>query len=648
MIYDNYKYNDTIKRNSELLMRLQKHFPEFIENNNEEIQFNYEKFKNDLKSHNIDEFKHGLELNFIGKSYAKKQSGQKPSSVIVPNVIHNKKSVNKDSENLYFTGDNLEVLRHLQQNYKDSVDFIYIDPPYNTGSDGFLYPDTFEYDDSKLMSMFSFSEEEMKKFKNIQGKSSHSAWLTFMYPRLYLAKNLLKEDGVIYVSIDENEHANLKLILDDIFGEQGFIENYIWESNFRPDNSSQIYRKNAENILLYVKNKQTLNKLYGTTKKSNGLPSLTKNSMKISTVKFKAGVVETFLKNGIYKAGETKSGYILENDIIVEDGIIKSDFSLTGRLIWGQTYLDEQIKNGTKIIIKNESFVPYSEKKETTSAPNKIIPKDYVSDVLSGRSELMQIFNNQQVFNYPKPTSLIEYLLKTIDKKDAVVLDFFSGSATTADAVLKLNNKDEGSRKLILVQLPEEIYIEKKGKKIAKKGSETAFEYGFKTIDEIGRKRIEKVDESLDNCGFKHYFVKNLSFRNIEELYDISNLELDLFDDMEYKFSADNLDVIGGANSKDTILTTWLVQDGFKFNFNLKTLNINDYEVNYIEASRIYLIEKGWSTENTRELINLIGTGRINVQTIVIFAYYFNFELVRELEIALSQLDNKVNLLKRY
>ncbi|UYO28928.1 hypothetical protein [Staphylococcus epidermidis] len=117
---------------------------------------------------------------------------------------------------------------------------------------------------------------------------------------------------------------------------------------------------------------------------------------------------------------------------------------------------------------------------------------------------------------------------------------------------------------------------------------------------------------------------------------------------MEYKFSADNLEVIGGANSKDTILTTWLVQDGFKFNFNLKTLNINDYEVNYIEASRIYLIEKGWSTENTRELINLIGTGRINVQTIVIFAYYFNFELVRELEIALSQLDNKVNLLKRY
>ena len=124
---------------------------------------------------------------------------------------------------MFFTGDNLEVLRHLQQNYANSVDFIYIDPPYNTGSDGFVYPDKFEYSDDQLKDMFALNDDELKRLKSIQGKATHSAWLTFMYPRLYLAKKVLKDTGVIFVSIDDNEQANLKLLMDEVFGEVSFV-----------------------------------------------------------------------------------------------------------------------------------------------------------------------------------------------------------------------------------------------------------------------------------------------------------------------------------------------------------------------------------------------------------------------------------------
>ena len=167
-----------------------------------------------LDEQNIEEFTSGYQLDFIGKNYAKKQSGERPNTVIVPDVEHNTKMENKNSKNIFLTGDNLEVLRHLQQNYQNSIDFIYIDPPYNTGNDDFIYPDKFEYSDEELRSTFGLTEQELDKLKSIQGNSSHSSWLTFIYPRLYLAKKMLKNTGGIVISIDENEQANLKLLMD--------------------------------------------------------------------------------------------------------------------------------------------------------------------------------------------------------------------------------------------------------------------------------------------------------------------------------------------------------------------------------------------------------------------------------------------------
>lgn len=667
MLKDNQRFNGFVKPNSAFLDELKQKLPEFFssekyDENGDIIKnstFDNEKFQQALEEHNIDELTSGYRLDFIGKNYAKKQAGERPTTVIVPDNDHNKKEGNKNSKNLFFTGDNLEVLRHLQQNYANSVDFIYIDPPYNTGSDGFVYPDNFDYSDAQLKDMFGLNDDELKRLKSIQGKATHSAWLTFMYPRLYLAKKVLKDTGVIFVSIDDNEQANLKLLMDEIFGEGSFIEEYIWESIFRPDNSSPIIRRNAEYCLLYAKNKDKIKYLVGSTEQSSGLPSLTKNSMNISTLLFPERTVETYLKDGIYTAGLRDSGYLLENDIEIKDGLILNEFRLTGRMIWGQEYLNQQLENGTKIIIKSDNFVPYSKKIGTTSAPNKIIPKNYVSDYLAARSEVVSLFGGLSVFQYPKPTSLIKYFLKIIHDKNARVLDFFAGSSTTADAVMQLNAEDGGNRQFIMCTLPEPTFtVNSDGKEVPTKGGATAYKAGYKSIDEISRERIIRATNKLkeenrsvresQDLGFRHYRVVAPTQDILEKIDYDDQLQLDLFDDMINTFSSENLGVSGNASGFDTILQTYLAKDNYKFDVQIEQFDFSGIKLPYVNKQRIYLIADNWDSENTRILVNAIGKNEFTVQTIVVYGYTIDMESLRELEIALNQLENKVNLQVRY
>ena len=330
-----------------------------------------------------------------------------------------------------------------------------------------------------------------------------------MYPRLKLARNLLSKDGLMFISIDDNEQDNLKKLCDDIFGEENFIENYIWENTFRPDNSSKINRKNSEFVLCYAKFKKNIKQLIGGKSVSDGLPSLTKNSMKKTTLHFNSNVVKTFLDDGIYVKGD-KGSYYLEDDVEVKDNIIINDFSLTGRVIWGQEYLDKQIDNGTEIIIKNENFVPYTKKSEPTiQSPNKIIPHDKVGDVLKANAERDALFEDK-IFDYPKPTSLIKYLISYIDEKNFSVLDFFSGSATSADSVMKLNNEDDGNRNFIMIQIPE--FTDEKSK---------AYKAGYKNICEIGKERIRRAgDKIVEESGNKDLDIGFKVFK-----LDSSNLE---------------------------------------------------------------------------------------------------------------------------
>src|SRR5699024_6589495 len=223
------------------LARLRAALPEYFSKDGD---FRLDRLQEALSSADVSMTREGYELKFLGKSYAKYLTSTRTETLVVPDVEHNAEATSAASENLYIVGDNLDALKHLLGSYAGKVKCIYIDPPYNTGSDGFVYVDDFGFTAKDLVEKVGLDEDEAVRVMALQGKSSHSAWLTFIYPRLELAKELLADDGVIFISIDDNEQANLKVLCDEIFGEANFIENYVWESNFRPDNSSRIEREN--------------------------------------------------------------------------------------------------------------------------------------------------------------------------------------------------------------------------------------------------------------------------------------------------------------------------------------------------------------------------------------------------------------------
>ena len=533
--------------------KLKEIFPEIVI----EDKIDFDKLKLIL-GNNIDENPEKYNFTWPGKTQAIKESQKTSSGTLRP---CKEESKNWDStENLYIEGDNLEVLKLLQKSYYGKIKCIYIDPPYNTGND-FIYSDNYKDNLENYLKLTGQIVEEGER-ESIGIKLStntetagryHSNWLNMMYPRLKLARNLLTEDGLIFISIDDNEQDNLKKLCDEIFGEENFIENYIWENTFRPDNSSKINRKNSEFVLCYAKFKKNIKQLIGGKSLSDGLPSLTKNSMKKTTLHFNPNVVKTYLEDGIYYKGD-KGSYYLEDDVEVKDNIIINEFSLTGRVIWGQEYLDDQISKGTEIIIKNESFVPYTKKSEPTiQSPNKIIPKDKVGDVLKANAERDALFEDK-IFDYPKPTSLIKYLLSYIDDKDYYVLDFFSGSATSADSVLRLNLEDGGTRKFIMVQIPEQSDENSK-----------AFKEGYETICEIGKERIKRAGDQIikesnnDNLdiGFK---VFKLDSSNLEKWDpDYNNIQQSLTVD-QIKKDRTNEDLIYEVMLKYGINLTYPIE----------------------------------------------------------------------------------------
>lgn len=254
MIKEQLENNENIKPNTKLLNLLKENFPDYFDKDN---NFMIDKFKNTLKSDEINITKEGYELNFLGKSYARFQTSTETETIISPLADHNSKDENKNSENLYIIGDNLDALKHLLKSYSRKVKCIYIDPPYNTGSDGFVYPDNFKFDSATLSNKMGIDEDEAERIIDMRGKSTHSAWLTFMYPRLILARDLLADDDAIIISIDDNEYSNLKLICDEIFGEENNIANIVWKRKRGRDNSAKWFSKSHEYAMVYSKNKES-------------------------------------------------------------------------------------------------------------------------------------------------------------------------------------------------------------------------------------------------------------------------------------------------------------------------------------------------------------------------------------------------------
>ena len=668
---DNERYNETVQPNTAFLNELKEKLPEFF---TKDGSFDLDKFKDQLKDKNVNELSEGYQLDFIGKDYARRQAGEMPSTIIVPDEKQNQ-GEGKDSKNLFFTGDNLEVLRHLQNNYQNRIDVIYIDPPYNTGSDGFVYPDSFEYSDDKLKDMFGLDDDQVERLKSIQGKSSHSAWLTFMYPRLVLAKRLLNDNGVIFISIDSNEQATLREIQEEIFGENQFIAEIVRNTNSSKNNSLFISTSH-DYCLVYGKDRQSLEKKYAERKWSvykNNISEYLKRVKDLQNSGLTNNEISDELKQltkyprfidftnywyidkrGLYRKdniGGVKNGNMepLYNPITKKNDPVPPN---------GYRYSPEKLKELVKedrIHFHTDGSLPAVKRYLNENLKQR--PKAIMSDDQRPDDKLLKSFKTP--FSNPKQLAFITRIL-SIFPSDATFLDFFAGSATTAHAVMSLNAQDNGKRKFIMVQLPEKTYhTNKDGNEVPTDGGKEAYKLGYTSIDEISRRRINMAAKKIreDNeltlpkdfdGSFKHYRVVKPVKQTLEEIDDFDPNNTNLFTNMVDGFSSKSLGIDGDATGEETILTTWLAKDGYSFDADVEEVKFGNYSAHKVEDNRLYLINEGWGADQTKELLNQLGTCQLEIQSVVIFGYSFNVAELRELENGLKQLDSKVTLIKRY
>lgn len=450
-------------------------------------------------------------------------------------------SVNFDTtENLYIEGDNFEVLKILQESYLGKVKIIYIDPPYNTGND-FIYKDDFakskeEYDEELGIK----NEEGGKLFRNTDSNGRfHSDWLSMMYERIVVAKDILKDDGVIFVSIGVEEIANLKEIMDEVFGEANFIEIFSWVKTSTPPALSTKSRKTNEYILCYEKSWSPY-KYKGELLDGGDQPLLNSgNSERI--LKFPCDKVlfnSSKFPNGNYPAMKPDRVELLDN-ITINDGYAIQDFRLKGEFKWTQDFLDEEIKKGTKFIIKSDILsIRFIRDEEGYKRPTNFIKSKYTTPVIDKKSNLVGTNENAtselsdlmgtKLFSYPKPVSLIKHLINFTADEDDIVLDFFSGSGTTAEAVFNLIIAENIKLRFILVQLPENL-----DENLAKADSteRKTLENGIAFLDRLGKPHFltELAKERIRRAGKKaveELNAKNNQLQLGEESVDSSKLDI--------------------------------------------------------------------------------------------------------------------------
>lgn len=446
------------------------------------------------------------ELSWAGKGDARREVQKRTTATLRPDTAN---SVNWDAtQNLYIEGENLEVLRILQKAYFGKVKMIYIDPPYNTGNDSFVYPD--DYSETLKEYQARTGETDESGFLNKQNlwkKNSkesgqfHSAWLSMMYPRLFLARNLLREDGVIFISINDAELANLRLLCNEIFGEDNSLtENptaLVWQQS---GTSNGHFASAHEYILAYARNKKSLPYF---ALADFGDDSLIEDRAvkKISAANPRSEII---FPAGIRYAGDTATfaGCIggteqqfIDGSLEFVDGKLFREVKISAGwamrdqiLSWldGEETFDTKGQKVKEFYFNKEGILWYV-KERGTIHPKTILDKN-VGSTKTGTKELSGLLNGN-FFDYPKPSSLIKWLISFVCARDStdVVLDFFSGSATTAQAVLELNEEDGGNRQFICAQMPELL-----------EDNSEAYRAGFRTIADIGRTRIKKVIERIE------------------------------------------------------------------------------------------------------------------------------------------------------
>lgn len=521
----------------ENINRLKEIFPDVF--NEDKIDF--DKLKLDLGEY-IDDSHEKYNFTWPGKSQAIRESQKQSTGTLRP---CKKESKNWDTtKNLYIEGDNLEVLKLLQKSYYNKIKCIYIDPPYNTGND-LIYNDKYEDNLEHYLELTGQLDNSIKLSTNTESNGKyHSNWLNMLYVRLKLVKNLLKKEGIIFISIDDKELNNLKKICDEIFGEINFITQLSWFKSYGK-NESHFFSNNMEYILVYAKNLESLNSneknyFYTTKEGYDEVNSLLKKLIeKGYSVEETEKEIRTFYKNhpsykGIKAYNKLDENYKLWTSVSMEkpkDPCYFYDIihPITNKPCKKPKKGWRMPENTMKELL-NKNLIIFGEDETKTPRRKYFLedmkyetPKNFISNSNQGGNEILKIFDNEHVFDYPKPISLISYLLEISNISNCYILDFFSGSATTAHSVMKLNSEDNGNRKFIMVQLPE--ITDKKSK---------AYKEGYVNICEIGKERIRRVgdkivEESRNNdldIGFK---VFKLDSSNLEKWDpDYNNLQQSL------------------------------------------------------------------------------------------------------------------------
>lgn len=410
---------------------------------------NFELLKQEFSAVLIGDWEEKYELNWVGKKKCILESNLQTDKVLIP---CKEESVNWDTTgNMYIEGDNLDALKILKKEYSNKIRLIYIDPPYNTG-----------------------------KTRNVRGyndKFSHSDWLNMMYPRLKLARDLLTDDGVIFISIDDHEVHNLRKICDDIFGEENFVAQFVWQKNFAPKNNNKYISTSHEYVLHYAKSKDYY--------KRNLLPREEKHNTGYSNPD---NDPRGAWASGSMLATAFNSSGVFE--IISPTGKVSVPHS--GRCWRYSQATIKRLLDENKIWFGSDGNNVPRIKRFLSDMPQGIVPQSLLKyeDVGSGQTgtaDFRKYFDNIQMFDFPKPVGLIKRFIQiSTTQNDDIILDFFSGSSTTAHAVMQLNAEDDGNRKFIMVQLPEPC--DEKSE---------AFKSGYKNICEIGKERIRRAGKKI-------------------------------------------------------------------------------------------------------------------------------------------------------
>ena len=633
---------ELVTANSEQLTVLKSNFPQCFDRQG---KFILSKLQDILQADGVDLSRESYSLNWLGKSYARVLANEPIRTMLSEDHAHNQLEQNKDSHNLLIQGDNLEVLKHLKGAYTNKIKMIYIDPPYNTGSDGFVYQDDRSFTTEQFSELAGVDLDEAKRVLDFtqSNANSHSAWLTFIYPRLYIAKQLLKDDGVIFISIDDNEQAQLKILCDDIFGEANFVADLSVVNNLKGRNDKKYIARTNERLLMYVKSQDFSE--YGLPLDESTLAEYkyTDGSGRYRLIELrKRGGADTqqerpkmyypFFVNP--NTGRVSLQQSEEFSTITHP--VKSN-GVNGRWRWGSETAQKNIDFLVAVEVGNKYNVYEKDYYESDEGARRVKPKS----VLSGAAYSTDVATKEyraimgETFISPKPVAMLKDLITyaTNPKENAIILDFFAGSGTTAHALLKQNIEDGGNRKFICVQLPEEI-----------EQSKEAYKVGYRTIFDITKDRIIKTSEKLAQDYPESYFEQGFKvFKTCENFLPSSNYRELKQLTLSQSDTPPSTTGFDDAQLQD-ILTTWKGADKILLSENPNAINLGDY-LAYSFGHVLYLVNQDFNTAALKELIKkLDDEHEFQVSKLVILGHHFDSKSQREIDEAMKNYNNKKSI----